>query len=131
MNISEKIASKLQIPAIGDTSPGTTIASIETDFQIDQGIYRTPGLQVKNLDGVGDAKADQGWFKIESGLVLNYNVTITLSDQLKGQIKSTNPVIGAAVEAIESNVPLAVALNITGDARSPEVKVDLLRTFGF
>lgn len=130
VNVSEKVAAKLQITSIGDMNTGTTIGGLETDFQIDQGIYRTPNLKIANLDGLGDAAAEQGWFTVESALTLNYGATLTLSDQITNQVKASSPIVGALVALIEINRPLAVSLNITGDVRSPQVSVDVLKTLG-
>jgi hypothetical protein len=130
INVSEQVARAVQINGIGDMNAGTTINTLETDFQIDQGVYRTTGLRIAQLDGLGDASADQGWFKIASALTLNYAAKITLSDEATAQVKSANPAVGDIVTLLQNSPRLSVSFNITGDVRNPEVRVDLLRTLG-
>ncbi|HXG94821.1 MAG TPA: AsmA family protein [Blastocatellia bacterium] len=130
INISERVASRLSVNQIGDMNPGTSIGNLETDFQVEQGVYKTTGLRIQQLDGLGDAIADQGWFKTEPALLLNYNATIRLSDEATKQVKATSPVVGLIVELLENNNRLALALNIAGDVRSPQISVDVLRTLG-
>jgi len=83
---------------------------------------------VQQLDGLGDAIADQGWFRIEAALMLSYAARIELSSEATSQLKSSaNPLIGAAVAVLQTNNRIAVPLNITGDVRNPNIQVDVLR----
>ncbi|HEX8184211.1 MAG TPA: hypothetical protein VF747_05650 [Blastocatellia bacterium] len=129
LNISEQVARAVNIAQIGDMSQGTGIGTLETDFRVAQGQVNTSNLRIQQLDGLGDATADTGWFKIESALNLNYVATVLLSPEATTQIKAVNPLIGAAVMVLESNNRVPVPVNITGDVRNPQVQVDVSRIF--
>jgi AsmA family len=129
INVSEQVAREVQLSGLGDMNAGTTINNLETDFHIDPEAYRTTGLRIQQLDGLGDAHADQGWFKIASALTLNYAATITLSEQATAQVKSSSPLAGL-VSLIQNSSRLSVSFNIIGDVRNPQVRVDVLKTLG-
>ena len=129
VNIAEQVARALNIGQIGDMNQGTGLALLETDFKVEQGLVNTSNLRIQQLDGLGDATADNGWFKIESALVLNYVATVLLSPEATNQVKAINPLIGAAVTVFESNNRVSVPVNITGDVRNPQVQVDVSRIF--
>lgn len=129
VNISEQVARALNLGQIGDMNQGTGIESLETDFRIERGVVNTSNLRIQQLDGLGDATADNGWFKIESALMLNYVATVLLSPEATTRVKSVSPLIGAAVSVLESNNRVPVPVNITGDVRNPQVQVDVSRIF--
>jgi len=129
VNISEQVARALNLGQIGDMGQGTGIGSLETDFKFEQGVVNTSNLRIQQLDGLGDASADSGWFKIESALVLNYVATVLLSPEATTQVKKVSPLLGAAISVLESNNRVPVPVNITGDVRSPQVQVDVSRIF--
>ncbi|MFP5264756.1 MAG: AsmA-like C-terminal region-containing protein [Blastocatellia bacterium] len=129
VNISEQVARALNLDQVGDMSQGTGISSLETDFKIEQGVVNTSNLNIQQLDGLGDATADSGWFKIESALMLNYAATVLLSPEATAQVKKVSPLIGAAISVLESNNRVPVPVNITGDVRNPHVQVDVSRIF--
>ncbi|HKP86815.1 MAG TPA: hypothetical protein VJZ26_11995, partial [Blastocatellia bacterium] len=129
VNISEQVARALNLGQIGDANPGTSIASLETDFKVEQGVVYTSNLRIQQLDGLGDATADSGWFKIESALVLNYVATVLLSPEATARVKTVSPLIGAAISVLESNNRVSVPINITGDVRNPQIQVDVTRLF--
>jgi hypothetical protein len=129
LNISEQVARALNIGEIGDMNSGTTIQSLETDFKIEQDVVNTSNLRIQQLDGLGDAIADRGWFKIESALVLNYVTSVLLSPEATARVKTVSPLIGAAISVLESNNRVSVPINITGDVRNPQIQVDVSRLF--
>ncbi|HJZ67284.1 MAG TPA: hypothetical protein VKF81_03985 [Blastocatellia bacterium] len=129
VNLSENVASALKVDQIGDMNPGTRIASLQTDFQISRSTFNTSGLQIQDLDGLGDATADNGSFQIQSALTVNYAATINLSPEATARIKSISPVLGLLVTVLESNNRISVPLNIKGDIRRPEIQVDVSRIF--
>jgi hypothetical protein len=129
VNISEQVARALNLGQVGDMSQGTGISSLETDFKIEQGVVNTSNLSIQQLDGLGDATAESGWFKIESALMLNYAATVLLSPEATAQVKKVSPLIGAAISVLESNNRVPVPVNITGDVRNPHVQVDVSRIF--
>jgi uncharacterized protein involved in outer membrane biogenesis len=129
INISEQVARALNIGQIGDLGQGTGIGSLQTDFRIEQGVVNTSNLRIEQLDGLGDATADSGWFKVESALVLNYVATVLLSAEATTQVKQVSPLVGAAITILESNNRVPVPINITGDVRNPTVQVDVSRIF--
>jgi hypothetical protein len=129
VNLSEQVARALNIGQIGDMSQGTNIGSLEADFKIEQGVVNTSSLRIQQLDGLGDATADNGWFKIESALVLNYIATVLLSPEATSEVKKVSPLLGAAITVLESNNRVPVPVNITGDVRNPQVQVDVSRIF--
>ena len=129
VNLSEKVALALKLDQIGDMSPGTTAASLETDFQISQGTVRTTGLRIQQLDQLGDATAPNGSFKIESALIVNYEATVVLSPEATSRVKSVSPALGLFVTILETNNRVSVPINVSGDVRNPEVQVDVSRIF--
>ena len=128
-NLSEKVAGALKIDQIGDMNPGTSVARLETDFQISQGTVQTTGLRIQQLDGLGDANAPTGSFKIDNSLVLNYTATIVLTPEATSRVKSISPMLGLAVTILETNNRASVPLNVTGDIRNPNIRVDVSRIF--
>jgi hypothetical protein len=129
MNLSEKVSRAVNVSQIGDMSPGTRIANLEAAFQIDQGVINTSILRVQQVDGLGDARAENGSFKVDSALTVNYAATVTLTPDATAQIKSAGPMIGLLATLLESNNQLSVPVRITGDLRQPEVQVDVSRIF--
>lgn len=132
VNLSQQVASAAKVSTIGDMSEGTKIASLETRFHLERDVVNTTNLIVQQLDGLGDASADAGWFKIEAALTLNYSASVQLSSEATAQLKSSaNVLISAAVGALTTNNRVTVPLSITGDVRNPRVQVDLRRALGF
>ena len=129
VNLSERVARALKLDQIGDMSPGTTVATLETDFQVSQGTVHTTGLRIQQLDGLGDATAPNGSFKIESVLIVNYAATVVLSSEATSRVKSGSPTLGLVVTILESNNRVSVPINVSGDVRNPEVQVDVSRIF--
>lgn len=129
VNLSEQVASALKVDQIGDMSPGTRIASLETDFEISRSTFNTSGLQIQDLDGLGDARAENGSFQIQSALTVNYAATINLSPEATARVKSISPLLGLLVTVLESNNRISVPLNIKGDIRKPDIQVDVSRIF--
>jgi uncharacterized protein involved in outer membrane biogenesis len=131
LNVSEQVAQAARVNQIGDMKPGTDISMLETDFNFSQDVVNTTNLQLAALDGLGDATAATGWFKMKPELTLNYDATINLSREAAAQLKtSANPLIGAAVAVLSDSSGLAVPLNITGDMHHPQVQVDIARALG-
>jgi len=132
VNVSQQVASAARVPTIGDMSEGTKIASLETEFHLERDVVNTTNLHVQQLDGLGDASAEAGWFKIEAALTLNYSASVQLSSEATAQLKSSaNVLISAAVGALTTNNRVTVPLSITGDVRNPRVQVDMRRALGF
>jgi hypothetical protein len=129
MNLSEKVSQAVNVSQIGDMSPGTRIANLEATFQIDQGTINTSILRVQQVDGLGDARADNGSFKVDSALTVNYAATVTLTPDATARIKSAGPMLGLLATLLETNNQLSVPVRITGDLRQPEVQVDVSRIF--
>ena len=129
VNLSERVARALKLDQIGDMSPGTTVATLETDFQVSQGTVHTTGLRIQQLDGLGDATAPNGSFKIESALIVNYAATVVLSPEATSRIKSVSPALGLVVTIFETNNRVSVPINVSGDVRNPKVQVDVSRIF--
>jgi hypothetical protein len=129
INLSEQVSRALKVDQIGDMSPGTVIASLETDFQISKGAINTPGLRIKQLDGLGDATTQNGSFKIESALTVNYSATLIMSAEATSRVKSIGPMVGILVTILETNDRISVPINISGDVRKPEIQVDVSRIF--
>lgn len=127
MNISERVARSLKLEQIGDMNPGTNVAKLETDFELSRGSVSTTGMRVQQLDGLGDATAQKGDFKIESDLVVHYDAAITLSAESTARVKSASPTLGLLVTVLESNNQLSLPITIDGDVRNPEIKVDVSR----
>jgi hypothetical protein len=125
VNLSEQVAHALKLNQIGDMNQGTDLSAVESDFHIDQGVVRTSHLQIQQLDGLGVATSDEGWFRIETTPTLNYTATLLLSNESTSQVKNTSPLIGAAISVLEVNNRIAVPVNIFGEVRSPQVTVDV------
>lgn len=129
VNLSERVARALKLDQIGDMSPGTSVASLETDFNIAQGAVNTTALHIEQLDGLGDATAPNGSFKIDSALTVNYSATIILSADATSRVKSAGPTLGLLVTILETNNRVSVPIDISGDVRNPDVQVDVSRIF--
>jgi len=129
INLSAEVAHALKVDQIGDMNPGTKVASLDTDFQLDRGTFDTNGLRIQELDGLGDATAQSGKFKIESALTVSYVATITLSADATARVKSSSSMLGIVVTALEIDNRLSVPININGDVRKPEIQVDVSRIF--
>jgi uncharacterized protein involved in outer membrane biogenesis len=130
VNVSENVAGRLQISNIGNMQPGTDMARLETDYHIDQGIVTTNGLRIEGLDGLGEATAPQGWFKVERALVLNYKVDLLLSPETTAQMKASYP-MAEWLSIFQNSDRFGVSVNVTGSLRNPQIQVDVLRTLGF
>jgi hypothetical protein len=128
-NISERVARALKLDRIGDMNPGTVVAGFDTNFQILEGTVHTTGLRIQQLDGLGDATAETGSFKIESSLIVNYSATIVLTPEATSRVKSISPALGLVVTILETDSRLSVPINVTGDVRNPEIQVDVSRIF--
>jgi len=129
VNLSEELSRAVRINQIGDMSPGTKISELSAQFHLDQGTISTHQLHVRELDGLGDASADNGSFKVDSSLTLNYAATITLTTDATARIKSGGPMLGLFATLFENNNRLSVPLSITGDLRQPQVRIDVSRIF--
>jgi hypothetical protein len=125
VNLSEQVAHALKLKQIGDMNPGTELGAIEADFHIDQGVVMTSRVQIQQLDGLGEASSEQGWFKVETAPTLNYTANVLLNTGATTQVKNTSPLIGAAVSLLEVNQRIAVPVSITGEVRNPQVQVDV------
>lgn len=125
VNLSEQVASALKLGQIGDMGQGTKTGALEADFQVEQGVVRTSNLQIQQLDGLGDATSDEGWFKVEAAPTLSYAASLLLSNDATAKVKTTSPIVGAAVSLFEVNNRIAVPVNIAGDVRQPQVQVDV------
>jgi hypothetical protein len=123
------VARALKLDQIGDMSPGTAVAGLETDFQISQGTVHTTGLRIQQLDGLGDASSPNGNFKIESALIVNYAATVVLTPEATSRVKAVSPALGLVVTILETNNRVSVPINVVGDVRNPEVQVDVSRIF--
>jgi hypothetical protein len=128
-NLSEKVARALKVDQIGDMSPGTAVTGLTTDFQISEGTVHTTALRIQQLDGLGDATAQNGNFKIDAALIINYAATVVLSPEATSRVKSMSTVLGLVVTILETNNRLSVPINVSGDVRNPEVQVDVSRIF--
>jgi hypothetical protein len=84
---------------------------------------------MQELDGLGDATAPTGSFKIEAALTVNYIATVTLSAEATSRVKSSSTMLGIVVTVLETNNRLSVPININGDVRKPEIQVDVSRIF--
>lgn len=129
INLSERLATALRINQIGDMNPGTLVRELESDFNISEGTVETTGLVIREIDGLGDATAQNGRFKINSGLSVNYPVTITLSADATSRLKSAGTMLGIITTVFEVNNRISVPVNIDGDMRSPNIYVDVSRIF--
>lgn len=129
VNLSERVARALKVDQIGDMRAGTGIASLETDFQISRDTIDTPGLRLHELDGLGDATTQKGSFKIESALTVNYAATVVMSAEATSRLKQISSMVGVLVTILETNNRISVPINISGDVRNPEIRVDVSRIF--
>lgn len=129
VNLSERVSSALKLDQIGDMSPGTSVANLQTDFHISRGTVNTAGLHIDQLDGLGDATVPTGSFRIDSALTVNYAATVILSPEATSRVKSMSSTMGLFVTILETNNRLSVPINIVGDVRNPEVQVDVSRIF--
>jgi hypothetical protein len=125
VNLSEQVARALQLNQIGDMNQGTELGAVEANFQIQQGTVTTSQVQIQQLDGLGDATSEQGWFKVGQAPTFNYDASVLLSNAATAQVKTTSPLIGAAVSLLEVNNRIAVPVSITGEVRNPQVAVDV------
>ncbi|HET9532592.1 MAG TPA: AsmA-like C-terminal region-containing protein [Blastocatellia bacterium] len=128
-NLSEQVARALRINGIGNMSAGTNVGSLQSDFQISNGELMTANLTIQQLDGLGEAKSDQGWLKVASPPSLNYTATVLLTPDATAQVKKSSPLIGMAVSILEVNNRVAVPVSVRGEVRNPEVQVDVTRIF--
>ena len=129
INISEQVAQALNLQQIGDMSPGSHLAHLETGFQLSKDVITTPGLRIEQLDGLGDASAQSGSFKIESALTVDYAASITLNSDATSRVKSASSMLGILVTILETNNQLSVPISIVGDVRKPQIQVDVSRIF--
>jgi len=129
INISEQVAQALRLQQIGDMSPGSHLAHLETGFQLSKDVITTPGLRIEQLDGLGDASAQSGSFKIESALTLDYAAAINLNADATSRVKSASSMLGILVTILETNNRLSVPISIVGDVRKPQIQVDVSRIF--
>jgi hypothetical protein len=129
INLSERVARALKVDQIGDMNPGTALANLETDFQISQGTIHTSGLKIQQIDGLGDASAQEGSFKVDSSLIVHYPATVVLSPEATSKVKSLNPALGLVVTILETNNRVSVPIDVSGDVRNPAVQVDVSRIF--
>src|SRR5262249_39780221 len=125
VNVSQQVAQALKLSQIGDMNPGTQLGALDSDFHIEQGVIRTSKLQIQQLDGLGDASSDDGWFQVTSTPTFNYAANIFLSSEATAKVKTTSPIVGAAVSIFEVNHRVAVPINISGEVRNPQVEVDV------
>ena len=129
INLSQKVAEALKISQIGNMEAGSGIASLETAFQISKGTISTTGLRLQQVDGLGDATAQSGSFKIEAALTVNYAANITLSPEATSRVKSASTILGMLTTIFETNNRISVPVNISGDVRHPRIQVDVTRIF--
>ena len=127
VNISQQVAQALKLSQIGDMNQGTQTGALDADFHIEQGVIRTSNLQIQQLDGLGDASANEGWFKVDAAPTFSYAANILLSDDATAKVKNTSPLIGAAVSVLEVNHRVTVPINLSGEVRNPQVSVDVQR----
>lgn len=125
VNLSEQVARALKLSQIGDMNQGTELGAVEANFHIEQGIVTTNQVQIQQLDGLGDATSEEGWFKVGAAPTFNYTASVYLSNDATAQVKTTSPLIGAAVSLFEVNNRIAVPVSITGEVRAPQVEVDV------
>jgi len=121
---------RLEVGSVTESvNVNATVAALETDFQISQGTVHTSGLRIQQLDGLGDATAPNGNFRIDSALILNYAATVVLTPEATSRVKSLSPALGLVVTILETNNRVSVPINVSGDVRNPEVQVDVSRIF--
>jgi hypothetical protein len=129
VNLSEQVARALRLNEIGDMGAGTKLGSLQTEFQVLQGEVRTSNLSIEQLDGLGDAKSDQGWLKVDTAPSLDYSATVLLTPDATARVKKTSPLLGMAISILENNSRVAVPVNIRGQVSSPAVQVDVSKIF--
>ena len=129
INLSQKVAEALKIKQIGDMESGSRVASLETAFLISRDTISTTGLNLQQVDGLGDATAQTGSFKIEAALNINYKATVTLSADATSRVKSASTILGMLTTIFETNNRISVPVNIIGDVRHPQIQVDVTRIF--
>ena len=129
INLSEQVARALKLDEIGDMNVGTEVASLETEFQIAEGTVHTTGLRIQQLDGLGDATAQNGSFKIDSSLIVNYAATVVLTPEATARVKQMSSMMGLVVTILETNNRVSVPIDVQGDVRNPQVQVDVSRIF--
>lgn len=129
INLSQYVANALSIDQIGDMSAGTSIKNLHSGFQLVGGNIKTSGLRIEALDGLGDATAPAGEFGLAPALTVNYSTTVVLSPATTARIKTVNTVFGLVATLLERNSQLSVPINVKGDVRQPEVRVDASRIF--
>jgi hypothetical protein len=129
MNVSAQVARALNLNQIGDMNPGTAMGALEARFHIEQSTVRTNNLRIQQLDGLGDATSEHGWIKIEATPTptLEYAASLLLSPDATAKVKTTSPLVGAAVTVFESDNRVSVPVNILGEVRNPQVQVDIKR----
>jgi hypothetical protein len=110
-------------------NPGTPISALDGEFRVSQGVVETTGLQIREIDGLGDAIAQRGSFTIDSGLTVNYRTTVNLSAEATSRVKSASTLLGVIATILEMNNRLSVPVNINGDVRKPQIYVDVSRLF--
>ncbi|MBI3650283.1 MAG: AsmA family protein [Acidobacteria bacterium] len=132
VNLSQQVAQALKLKQIGDMNAGTELGAIAAEFHLEQGAVKTRNLHIQQLDGLGEATAEEGWLQIGSPPTCNYTVTVLLSNEATQQVKTTSPLIGVAVAVLEVNNRIAVPVNISGEVQKPQVVVDVKKLlFGF
>ena len=129
INLSQKVAEALKIKQIGEMEAGSRVGSLETAFQMSRDTVSTTGLRLQQVDGLGDATAQTGSFKIEAALNVNYRATVTLSPDATSRVKSASTILGMLTAIFETNSRLSVPVNINGDVRHPQIQVDVARIF--
>jgi hypothetical protein len=85
----------------------------------------TSRVHIQQLDGLGDATSEQGWFRLEAVPSVNYGASVLLTSAATAQVKNTSPLIGAAVSLLEVDQRIAVPVSISGEVRNPQVQVDV------
>jgi uncharacterized protein involved in outer membrane biogenesis len=127
VNLSEQVARALKLNEIGDMGAGTGVGSLQSEFRISRGKVTTNNLSIEQLDGLGDAKSNQGWLEVNSSPALDYSATVLLTPDATARVKSSSPLIGLAVAILEQNSRVAVPVSIRGEVRNPAVHVDVSR----
>lgn len=125
VNLSEQVAQALKLKQIGDMTEGTKLGALEANFRVEQGVVTTRNLQIRELDGLGDATSEEGWFKVEAAPTIGYVANVLLSNEATTQVQSASPLVGAAVSVLAVNNRIAVPVTISGEARNPQVAVDV------
>ena len=129
INLSQKVAEALKITQIGNMEAGSSIASLETAFRLSKDTVSTTGLRLQQVDGLGDATAQSGSFKIEAALTVNYAANVNLSAEATARVKSASTILGMLTTIFETNNRISVPVNIIGDVRHPQIQVDVSRIF--